>query len=347
MPGASAFVDMFGFGVHDLYANITSNVRQTNDILDRAFSFAQTSPYEVINGLAADSPQSVRLIAIRNAIIAMSLTVATLLLMVDFFKKTLNFEWSSKWENVLIFLIKIIVIKQVIQNADVLVAHVYAGFNSINMAALGGDAEFLPYGTAQTYTISRVTWDSFWTSVGTFWNPFTTQTNMSVTYTYVISEDAVRIFYPNAPAFPAAGSIDVNSFRIPTSGNAFNTTLEMVLLQPYFLIMKGIAVAVFVIVMGRVFELALYTIFAPLPLATFASDVSQDVGKSFIKNYIACVLQIAVIVVMFMVYVAMQRYFANIANGFAQTRLIQFVVLISLGLAVIKSGTWSRKVCGI
>jgi archaellum component FlaF (FlaF/FlaG flagellin family) len=71
------------------------------------------------------------------------------------------------------------------------------------------------------------------------------------------------------------------------------------------------------------------------------------VGKSFIKNYIACVLQIAVIVVMFMVYVAMQRYFGNVANGFAQTKLIQFVVLISLGLAVVKSGTWSRKVCGI
>jgi hypothetical protein len=111
--------------------------------------------------------------------------------------------------------------------------------------------------------------------------------------------------------------------------------------------MKGVSVAVFIIVIGRVFELALYTIFAPLPLATFASDVSNDVGKSFIKNYIACVLQIAVIVVMFMVYVAMQQFFGNAANGFAQTKLIQFVVLISLGLAVIKSGTWARKVCGI
>ena len=343
---AHAFVDLFGFGVHDLYANITSNVRETNDILGRAFTFAQTSPYDVVNGIAG-TEQGNRLVNIRNAIIAMALVITTLLLMVEFFKKTINFEWSSKWENILIFLVKIIVIKQVVQNADVLVGHVYAGFNSINMAAMGGSMDFLPFGSAQTYTISRVTWDSFWESVGTFWNPFTTQTNLSVNYHYVISEDAVRIFYPNAPAFPAAGAINTDSFAIPTSGNAFNTTLEMVLLQPYFLIMKGVAVAVFIIVIGRCFELALYTIFAPLPLATFASDVSNDVGKSFIKNYIACVLQIAVIVVMFMVYVAMQRYFGNAANGFAQTKLIQFVVLISLGLAVIKSGTWARKVCGI
>jgi hypothetical protein len=170
---------------------------------------------------------------------------------------------------------------------------------------------------------------------------------MYVDYTYVISEDAVRMFYPTAPAFPAAGDIDVESFLAPTSGNAFNTTLEMVLMQPYFLIMKGVAVAIFIIVIGRVFELALYTIFAPLPLATFASDVSNDVGKSFVKNYIAVVLQIGVIVVMFMVYVAMQNFFGNVGNGFAQTKLIQFVVLISLGLAVIKSGTWARKVCGV
>jgi hypothetical protein len=141
---AAAFVDMFGFGVHDLYASITTNVRETNDILGKAFDFAQTSPYQVVNGLAGTT-QGNTLTAIRNAIIAMSLTVATLLLMVEFFRKSINFEWSSKWENILIFLVKIIVIKQVVQNADVIVGNIYAGFNSINTAALGGSADFLPY----------------------------------------------------------------------------------------------------------------------------------------------------------------------------------------------------------
>jgi hypothetical protein len=281
----------------------------------------------------------------------MSLTVATLLLMVEFFRKTINFEWSSKWENILIFLVKIIVVKQVVQNADVIVGFVYAGFNSINMAALGGSAEFLPFGTTQVYTMPAGWFAETANEIFSFWgNVFSGNGWHSgaplPAPTYEVSMDAVRIFYPNAQA---ASSLNLNNtpFPNPTNAETFNATLEIVLLQPYFLIMKGVAIAVFVIVIGRCFELALYTIFAPLPLATFASDVSQDVGKSFIKNYIACVLQIAVIVVMFMVYVAMQRFFAEAANGFAQTKLIQFVVLISLGLAVVKSGSWSKRVCGL
>jgi len=35
----------------------------------------------------------------------------------------------------------------------------------------------------------------------------------------------------------------------------------MVLLQPFFLIMKGVAILVFIITIGRIFELMLYTIF--------------------------------------------------------------------------------------
>ena len=345
---SSAFVDMFGFGVHDLFANITTNVRETNEMLGSAFNFAQTSPYDIVNGISGN--QQTRLIAIRNAITAMAMVVATLLLMVEFFRKTINFEWSSKWENLLIFLIKIIVIKQVVQNADVLVGYVYAGFNSINAAALGGSLELLPYGTTQRYTMEPGWFATFTNEIFSFWgNVFSGNgwySNPLTTPGYTVSMDAVRMFYPEAVA-PTSLNLNSTPFPIPTSAETFNPTIEMVLLQPFFLIMKGVAIVVFVIIIGRVFELTLYTIFAPLPLATFASDVSNDVGKSFIKNYIAVVLQIAVIVVMFMVYVGMNRYFLNEANGFVQTKFIQIIALITLGLGVIKSGAWSKKICGI
>ena len=344
---SSAFVDMFGFGVHDLFANITDNVRETNEMLGKAFEFAGTSPYEIVNGITGT--QQTRLIAIRNAITSMALVVATLLLMVEFFRKTVNFEWSSKWENILIFLVKIIVIKQVVQNADVIVGYVYAGFNSINTAALGGSMELLPYGSTQRYVMEPGWFASFTNTVFSFWgNVFSGEgwhSNPLVTPGYTVSMDAVRMFYPNAVA-PSSLDLSSTPFPIPTSAETFNPTIEMVLLQPFFLIMKGVAIVVFVIIIGRVFELTLYTIFAPLPLATFASDVSNDVGKSFIKNYIAVVLQIAVIVVMFMVYVGMNRYFANTANGFVQTKFIQIIALITLGLGVIKSGAWARRICG-
>ena len=90
-------------------------------------------------------------------------------------------------------------------------------------------------------------------------------------------------------------------------------------------------------------------IFAPLPLATFASDTSCDVAKSFLKNYIATVIQIAVIVIMFVVYAAMNNYIVGwmTAQGFGATKLINFIILCALGLGVMRSGSWSKKICGI
>lgn len=49
-------------------------------------------------------------------------------------------------------------------------------------------------------------------------------------------------------------------------------------------------------VYGRFFRLYLYTAIAPVPLASFAGEPSQQVGKSFIKSYAAVCLEGAVIV---------------------------------------------------
>lgn len=338
-----AHADLFGFEIQDVYVQITDNVRETNDILKRAFEFSQTSPYDVVNGIAGTASGNIA-VAVRNAAKSLALVVAALLLMVDFLKKTVNFEWSSKWENILLFLIKLIVVKQIVQNADTIVAYIYAGFQSINNAATGTSIDFLPYGTAETFTwtdedgvftkmVKKGWWD-FWTDVGAG--------EYRDTFSYVISQDAVKIFYPNASF--GGTNLNVSPLGNPTTAANFMPTLEMVLLQPYFLIMKAIAYIVFVIAIGRVFELSVYTIFAPLPLVTFASDTTHDVAKNFIKNYIATVIQIAVIVVMFVVYVALNQH---IVTTFSSTKLIQLVVLIALGLGVVKSGAWSKKICGI
>lgn len=60
-------------------------------------------------------------------------------------------------------------------------------------------------------------------------------------------------------------------------------------------------------VYGRFFKLYLYTAIAPIPLATFAGEPSQNVGKSFLKSYAAVCLEGAVIVlgcVIFSVFAA-------------------------------------------
>ena len=50
------------------------------------------------------------------------------------------------------------------------------------------------------------------------------------------------------------------------------------------------------IVYGRFFRLYLYTAIAPVPLASFAGEPTQNVGKSFMKSYAAVCLEGAVIV---------------------------------------------------
>ena len=60
-----------------------------------------------------------------------------------------------------------------------------------------------------------------------------------------------------------------------------------------------ITVLSFIMIMtvyGRFFKLYMYTALAPIPLAAFAGEPSQNIGKSFIKSYCAVLLEGAVIV---------------------------------------------------
>lgn len=60
-----------------------------------------------------------------------------------------------------------------------------------------------------------------------------------------------------------------------------------------------ITVLSFVMIMtvyGRFFKMYLYTAIAPVPLASFAGEPTQSVGKSFIKSYAAVCLEGAIIV---------------------------------------------------
>lgn len=49
-------------------------------------------------------------------------------------------------------------------------------------------------------------------------------------------------------------------------------------------------------VYGRFFKIYMYTAIAPVPMATFAGEPSQGVGKSFIKGYCAVCLEGAIII---------------------------------------------------
>jgi hypothetical protein len=72
-------------------------------------------------------------------------------------------------------------------------------------------------------------------------------------------------------------------------------------------ILGGLAVTVLSFVMilsvyGRFFKIFMYTAIAPVPLASFAGEPSQSIGKSFIKSYAAVCLEGAVIVLACVIY---------------------------------------------
>jgi hypothetical protein len=136
--------------------------------------------------------------------------------------------------------------------------------------------------------------------------------------------------------------------KIDKTPGAFNIymTIEQLQLMPVFLILSIIVVLIQLIVLGRMFEIMIYTAIAPLPLATFASHSTADIGKSFLKNYSAVVLQGGILVGIFMVYGEMLPVLKNnlggsLGNGFAQIALAGL-----LAMTVLKSGSWAQKICG-
>ena len=343
--------DVFGVEIQDVYVDITDNVRETNELLEKAYTVSMISPYDIFKKLSSSSSMASN---IHTASQTVALVVATLLLMVDFFRKSVTFEWSSRWENILLFLIKIIAVKQVVQNTDVIVSSVYALFNYINDQAIGGSAdtvEFLPYGKTIDYEFYSI--KEFLESAATPWWNFLKIGNTETIaghHHYIIAEDAVKMFYPDA-VLPNAVSNEVKwgtiNFPNPTGKVVFGATIEKIFMYPYFLFMKIISYFIFVVVIGRTFELCVYTLLAPLPLATFASEVTHDTAKNFLRNYIAVILQMTTIAAMFAVYVVMTEYFVTNAGGILKgTKMVELLILTSLALGVQKSGEWSRRLCG-
>lgn len=57
-------------------------------------------------------------------------------------------------------------------------------------------------------------------------------------------------------------------------------------------------------VYGRMFKLYMYTAIAPIPVATFAGEPTQSIGKNFIRSYVGVCLEGAVIVLACIIFSA-------------------------------------------
>mgnify|MGYP007049945869 CR=1 FL=1 len=108
--------------------------------------------------------------------------------------------------------------------------------------------------------------------------------------------------------------------------------------MPTFLILMGACWVINLILIGRLFEIIVYTVISPIPLATFAGEGWHDSAKAFIKSYAAVCLQ--GLVVMFYA-------FAQVADLLGGTDTMGITITaLALALGVAKSGQWARQAVG-
>ncbi len=111
--------------------------------------------------------------------------------------------------------------------------------------------------------------------------------------------------------------------------------------MPTFLILMGACWVINLILIGRLFEIIVYTVISPIPFATFAGEGWHDSAKAFIKSYAAVCLQGLVVMVMFYA-------FAQVADLLGGTDSMGITITaLALALGVAKSGQWARQAVGV
>ena len=119
-----------------------------------------------------------------------------------------------------------------------------------------------------------------------------------------------------------------------------NYLIQYLQVTPTFLILMGACWVINLILIGRLFEIIVYTVISPIPLATFAGEGWHDSAKAFVKSYAAVCLQGLVVIVMFYAF----SQIADLLGGTSQIGIT--ITALSLALGVAKSGQWARQAVG-
>ncbi|WP_020072474.1 VirB6/TrbL-like conjugal transfer protein, CD1112 family [Faecalispora sporosphaeroides] len=138
------------------------------------------------------------------------------------------------------------------------------------------------------------------------------------------------------------GSDEYVTWYNQISGMSFLDKMAYLLqLLPLAFIMKGMGVVIMVIVYGRLFEIMLYWIFAPIPFATLIHSEFSQIGKNFIKLFAAVLLQGGFIILCVVLYTQLIQTVAIKADMEGAWQMIGYSLLLIFMLT--KTGTMSKK----
>ena len=83
-----------------------------------------------------------------------------------------------------------------------------------------------------------------------------------------------------------------------------------------FLAIVIIVIAMFVAVIGRIIEALVILAGAPIPMATFVSSATSNIGQNYLKNFMAIGLQGILIVAIYAIYIGLvQQAFSDMATS--------------------------------
>jgi len=141
-------------------------------------------------------------------------------------------------------------------------------------------------------------------------------------------------------------SIDTSAFIRQVSGMNFGQKFGVwiQLLGPWAC--SGLmSVVSTVVIYGRMFELVIYWIFAPIPFATFVSDdLRRSVGMNFIKMFCALVLQGGLIVLVVSLYTMLIKSVSIQATGQGAFAMMGYSAVLMVTL--VKTGSLSKRLLG-
>ena len=216
---------------------------------------------------------------VKSAISATALSLLTLFFFVGFLGKTLNLQWVT-WENVLMLILQLTVAKICVDNSEWIMDKTQNAFSSmVESVTVTNSIDFIDKSGKTSVELTGRTGGVF---LG-FGDTYETKTvDVTNNYFYFLEETEAAAAYAtrNANIY----------FTVQPKTFDFSPVFAYMSVVLNTLIMKAVLIVALVIMVSRYMWLTVYTVAAPLSLATFASDETKEIGKSFIKSYIGCCL---------------------------------------------------------
>lgn len=332
---------------------IENSVNSINSFFTSIFGFLTND--EIYNSVMNKIPDGVK-----SAVAAGALSILGLIFIINFLGKTLNLQWVT-WENVIMLLMQFLIAKVCVQNSEWIMGAVQKGFSAMVQEIHATTTIPDPTNPAQTIEIPitfidmktprlvHIEADLDWGKIGT---DLDADIKIPEGYFFFLDEDDAAKAYWSAHDVVSGYSSDGTYYdnlrtkykeKVKATPVDFRPAIATIGVFVNGLIMKAVLVVVLIIMVARFMWLAVYTVAAPLSLATFAADETRDIGKSFIKSYIGVCLHAMVLLIILVSFSAVSSTISSVAGigGF-----IGLVKTFALGGMVMKSESVANKLVG-